>query len=518
MKNKGPCPCGKSSDAFVTYPDGHGYCFRAGCQKPLHYLTKPLGSTEGKITDQPVSYQYLDWRGVPRQIWERYRAQVKVEGETPTRIGFPYSEDTTKARLLDKKEFYWTGKPKSGVFGKISFPIGTFDDIIITEGEIDAPSAYFMVGGSRLAAVSVQSATSAAKDLKADYDYINSAKRIFICFDNDEPGHKAEASATSLFDFHKLFKIDLGPYKDANEVLQAGKADNFRKAFHNAKKLTPDGVVSSYQDVLEILKSEKSKPVVSFPLKAGESKLEGFRLGTSVLLSGLEGIGKTEVLRLCESHILKETDFNVGIIHLEEGNDDTINFLLPYQTNQPMRRKDVNIPIEDRLQHYKNLTKRDNRVFIYSHFGSDNPDDFLGIIRYLVAVCDCKFIFLDHINFIVSQMDRSADERRTLDYICTRLAKLVEELNFCLVFICHENADGGTRGSMNISQTAHVRIRLSRDIENPSAIERVKTYLSIAKNRPTGLSGPIGFAFYDEDTGTLTDGVPLADELKEVLP
>ena len=28
-----PCPCGVSSDAFTVYEDGHGYCFRGGCEK-----------------------------------------------------------------------------------------------------------------------------------------------------------------------------------------------------------------------------------------------------------------------------------------------------------------------------------------------------------------------------------------------------------------------------------------------------------------------------------------------------
>ena len=28
-----PCPCGTSSNAFTVYEDGHGYCFRGGCEK-----------------------------------------------------------------------------------------------------------------------------------------------------------------------------------------------------------------------------------------------------------------------------------------------------------------------------------------------------------------------------------------------------------------------------------------------------------------------------------------------------
>jgi hypothetical protein len=102
-------------------------------------------------------------------------------------------------------------------------------------------------------------------------------------------------------------------------------------------------------------------------------------------------------------------------------------------------------------------------------------------------------------------MSVTTDERRTLDYLCTRLEKLVEELHFCFCFICHENDNGETRGSRNISQTAHVRVRLRRDLENADPDERVKLYLSVAKNRPTSSTGPIGYAYYDESKGALVD-------------
>lgn len=518
-RRNGPCPCGTSSDAFRRHAEGSGWCFSGNCTRKSRYVSaRELNGDEPEVRDDrtpdgPISYQYLDHRGISKHTFEKYLTPVKVVGENPTTIGFPYTKEATKVRGYDNKKFFWQGKITPGCFGKLTFPEGSFDDIIITEGEYDAPAAYQMVGGKRLAAISVQSAVTAIADCRADQKYINSAKRIFLSFDSDEPGQKAAISVASLFDFKKIFKIEHGRFKDANEFLVADAGAEYRAAFQSARKFTPDGVISSYEDILTELKSERVKPVVDLPFKELEKKLEGLRFGTSVLFSGREGIGKTEILRKLQHHVLKSTDYNVGIIHLEEPKDTTINTLLAYEAELPIRRSEIDIPVEERLKHYQNMTKRDNRVFIYSHFGSDNPDDFLGIVRYLVATCECKFIFFDHINFIVSQMNIVVDERRTLDYIGTKLSKLAEELDFCLVFVCHENDNGETRGSRNIGQTAHVRVRLSRDIENTNPIDGNKLYMSIAKNRPTSQAGPAGYAYYDDSIGCLVDGVPLEQEM-----
>lgn len=520
LKTHQPCPCGKSSDAFSTYDDGHGYCFSGICSKPFFKTldSKGIDTPEDSghnisMEDQTnVSYQYTDIRGISADVCRRYGIRTKFKDDKPLSVGFPYQNDSfIKARSLESKTFWINGNRTDGVFGKEAFPKGSFDTIAITEGEFDAASVHQMVG---FASVSVQSSSQALKDCKADFDYINSAKRIYLVLDADEPGHKATKAIASLFPFDKVFVVTLdSKLKDANGYLQAGKLPEFRKAVSNAKKYVPDGVMSTYQEIFEVLKGVGTKPVCTVPFKELQEKMEGFRLGTSVLISGLEGIGKTEIVRKFEHHILKNTEFNIGIIHLEESQEACIKNLLSYELQVPLKRQATEIPPDELLKHYQALTKRDNRAYVYSHFGSSDPDDFLQIVRFLVQVCECKFIFFDHINILVSGLAMGNDERRTLDYLCSRLAMLVEELDFCLVFVCHENNEGGTRGSMNMSQTAHVRIRLSRDKEHPNPVERNRLHLSLAKNRPVGPTGPCGYAWYNEDTGVLEDGFQKQDDI-----
>ena len=58
-------------------------------------------------------------------------------------------------------------------------------------------AAYQMMG-SKYPVVSVDSASSALSDMKADFEYLNSFETIVINFDNDEAGEKAARSCKNL--------------------------------------------------------------------------------------------------------------------------------------------------------------------------------------------------------------------------------------------------------------------------------------------------------------------------------
>lgn len=502
-----PCPCGKSSDAFSLYEDG-GFCF--SCSKKFSTKGEPL--TEDDSSNPSVSYTFqpLPWRGVSEDTMKKYGVVTKIGGDQPKEIGYPYKNGVVKVRSLSTKMFYWrNGKPSSGLFGVSTFP-DPKDSVVITEGELDALSVWEMIG---VPALSVQSAVTAARDVKEHYDYLNKYTKIILAFDNDEPGRKALAQVATLFDFNKVFVLDMNQHKDPNGYLEAGHINEFRTAYRKIGKYVPDGVISSYDDVYEAFGDELNKPVMKHPIKRLNDLLGGLFLGKVYLFSGLEGIGKTEVLRKYQHSVLKSTDYNIGIIHLEEKRRDTLTNLVTYELKMPLKQPDIAVSREEKLEAYKRLTKRDNRVFVYNHFGSDDPDALLDIIRYLVAVCECKFIFFDHINHFVSSMSPDKDETKLLDYLSARLEFMVEELDFSLLHICHINDQGNTRGSRNISKAAHVHIRLERDIETADEAERLRTHIIVKKNRPTSSSGPSGYVFYDPNTGCLRD----MEEEAEVL-
>ena len=118
--------------------------------------------------------------------------------------------------------------------------------------------------------------------------------------------------------------------------------------------------------------------------------------------------------------------------------------------------------------------------------------------------CGCKRIFLDHITMVVSGL-AGDDERRALDYISTRLAMMVEELDFTLFLISHVNDEGQTRGSRNIGKVADLRIDLHRDLMAENEIARNTTKLVVTKNRYAGRTGPTSNLYFDPDTYVLSE-------------
>jgi twinkle protein len=492
-----PCPCGKSSDAYCLYDDGHGHCF--SCGKTFQPKNQDV------MSDDNVSYQYVPWRGVTSATMEHFGVQTKVSAEgVPLAIAFPYGDIAKKVRTIEGKKFHSVGDMSNAtLFGKDRFSAGSAKAITITEGEMDALSVFQMLG-SKYPVVSVRSASSARQDCAKERDYLNSFERIYVCLDNDEAGEKATRELASLFDFNKVYHVKLSSHKDANEYLSLSKQEEFSKVWWNAKRFLPEGIVSSFDEFKAILNKDHSKEGVSYPFPKLTDMTFGIRTGEVVLITALEGRGKTEVVRAIEYHLLTNTDENIGIIHLEESKARLLKGLAGYELNQPVHLPTSVVSDDEVMAAVQKLAGRDDRLHLYSHFGSTDPDAILDAIRFLVGACGCKYVFFDHITMAVSGLG-DKDERVLLDYISTRLGMMVEELDFSLFLVSHVNDDNKTRGSRNISKIADLWIDLNRDLEAPTEEERNITSVMIRKNRFGARTGPSAKLKFDLGTFTVTE-------------
>lgn len=494
VKMRQPCPSPKcdSSDGYHIHEDGHGYCFVC-----THYV--PSSTKEDTKDLTGFTFQYLPWRGITRQTMETYNISTKVaENGEPDSVGFRYPNGTIKSRGYRDKVFKTTGEGAApSLFGADKFPAGGNRSIVITEGELDAASAHQMLG---IPAVSVRSSSSARKDCAAFQKYLDSFERIYLALDDDEPGRKAAAAIAELFNFNKVYSVPFSTYKDANAYLDNGKDKEFRNAFNAAKRFMPSSIVSSLDDFNRIIDEDFEKPFVPYPWDTLQSKSRGIRTGEFVLITAPEGIGKTEFIRGLEYHLLTTTDVPIGAIHIEENKARQLKGLAGYDLNLPAHLPESGLSNEEIKSALAKITKgRDDRLHIYPHFGSDDPDVLLSTIRFMVAVCGCKYVFLDHISMVVSGLALD-DERKTLDYLSTALATMCVDLDFTLFCISHINDDGQTRGSRNIGKVAHLRIDLSRDLVNPDEASRNLMYLTISKNRTGASTGPGGILRFDPET------------------
>lgn len=520
------CPCRQSSDAFALNEDGTGFCFSCGKYfkeseldketlvnyKGLEIINNNGGLNHSLVQSEIIEYdyEYVEHRKIYKRIYEFFDVLAKID-KTNSRIeslAFNYPNGATKIRTVHpEKGFFSLGDIKNAtLFGKDKFNQGAYKTITIVEGELDVLSSWQMLEGET-AVITPRSSSSAFVDCKKEWDYINSFDKIVLCLDNDEVGQKAAKEVASLFDFNKVYKVELNKYKDPTGYLEAGEQQQFINSWRNCKKYTPDNIISSFHEIEESLDNSNEDVIGTYPFSGLQNKLYGLHRGEVVVLKGLESIGKTESFRAIEHHLLKtRPDVSIGIIHLEEDEATTVKGIATYEDKYPYIHPENKVDNKVILDAYKRaVNNNEGRVYIYESFDVEDESQLLDNIRFLVSACGCEFIFLDHITWLATGGLDGEDERRKLDRISQKLKLLAKELRFCLVMISHVNDDGKTRGSRNITKVANTVIHMERNITSSNEQERNTMIYTIEKARAGGNTGPGGTAIFDRGTMRLLD-------------
>lgn len=503
-KTHQPCPCGKSHDAYAYNRDGSGKCFSCG-KRHSGAVAVELEIPITEEIPEGTTYQFVAWRGISAETMRFFNVTTRVDASgKPTAVAAPFGDDARQIRAVSEKKFWSQGKmSEASLFGKERFEAGG-QSVTITEGWLDALSSYQVL---KRPTVSVRSAVVARKDCSRDREWLNSFDRIYLALDSDAPGQKAAGEIASLFDFNKVYQVHLNR-KDANEYLQAGEEDAYRQAWYSAKRFLPEGIISSPADFHSIIDEDHHRESVPYPFAMWNEKTEGIRTGEVVLLSADEGVGKTEILRAIEYHVLTTTKTRIGTIHLEESKDRQLKGLCGYLMNQPAHRKDSTVSKED-LHAAIDILAADERLHFYQHFDSNDPDCILDRVRFMASSCGCKLITLDPLSKLVSGIETD-DERRKLDYISTKLDQMARDLDFACILTAHENKEGRIRSSTYPSKVAALWLRLKRDIAADSEEERNRTYILCPKNRWTGNTGPFGYLSFNPETFKVSEaeGLP----------
>lgn len=486
-----------AGDNLAVYDDNHSYCFGG------HGLI--AGNSKDFILKDRFTYEYLPWRSISKETMAFFDVKTKIDLEgKPISIGFKYPNESYKVRLLDKKEFYTTGPINAGgLYGSNHFDPGVSKYITVTEGEIDALSIYDCMG---YPVVSIQSSSTAGRDATAQRSFLNSFERIYLAFDNDERGRSAVHEVARLFDPNKVFVVKFSKRKDANEYLVAGEREELKRIWWAAKTYLPDKVVSDLSEFEKILSAPK-KMGVPYPFKTLTDMTYGIRTGETVLITAQEKVGKTELMHFIEHQLLTRTDDNVAAFFLEEPPQRHLQALAGIHLKYPVHLPDRDLPHGELTAAVKEVVKKDDRLFIYSHFGNDDGGVFLDTIRFLATARKCRYILFDHISMVVSGVLGTAkgSEREQLDYLATKLEMMVKELDIALIMVSHVNDFGQTRGSRWLTKVCDLQINATRDMMSDNAEERNTIRLSVPISRFPGITGDAGAIVFDRNTYSFTE-------------
>ena len=508
--------CG-SSDGNSLYDDGHTYCHV--CETYVDDAgdvstkreTKPMNK-DLEFYDHATASAISD-RNIHSAVCLKYGVK-----QDPNKHYYPYYDNdgvltAVKTRLVSSKSFSIAGDfSNTMLFGQQCFPKGG-RYLTICEGELDAMSAFQMMG-AKYPVVSIRNGASAAlKDCKAQYEYIDSFENIVLCFDADEAGQKASQSIAELFGGKvKMMKMRTG-LKDASDYLKLKADKEFLDDWWRAENYVPDGIIQG-ATLWEVVSKPIDKAECDYPYEALNKLTYGIRKGELVMITAGSGLGKSQFLREIVWHILSKTEDNIGMMFLEEGVRKTARSLMSLAANKPIHLPDIEVT-EEELKDAFDRTLGTNRLYLFDHFGSTSLDNIISRVRYMAKGLNCGYVVLDHISIIVSSGD-VGDERKALDSIMTRLRMLVQETGISLLCVSHlkrpENKgheDGAAtslsqlRGSGSIAQLSDIVIGLERNGQALDPVERNTTHVRVLKNRFSGFTGGAGELLYNPSTGRM---------------
>lgn len=515
-----PCPyvsCG-SSDAFSYNTEGYGKCHACNKGYPSRdqmfewakekYPTKKGEKVEDvfetftpKRIDTPSDGKWVAMRGINAKTMEDYGVKTYSD-----RQEYVYPSGGIKVRTIPEKAFYAkNGFKGDELFGMNLFTAGSSKKLTITEGELDALSVAQMMKSSYInPVVSLPSATPSKKLWDKCYDWVNSFEQIILSVDNDDAGNEIAARIAKLFP-NKVYRVDHSKYKDANEFLKAGAIQEFKGAWFNAKKYTPENILNTSDQFLKLYQDTPNHQYVETGIRDLDDKILGLMQGHFTVFKAPTGIGKTELMRYLEYSMLKK-GVPIAAWHLEETKLRSLLGLVSYELNDNLTRRDL---IDDKgreddvVSAIKELTKDELFYQFYLQDG-DGAEELCDQIRYFSQACGVKYVFFEPIQDVIVGSSDESKEQMLAD-LSVRLSKLAAELNVGIVSIGHTNDNGDFKYCRMIGQRASVIVNLHRDKESTELEERNTTHLHVEKNRPTGEVGNAGRMRFNNDTFTLKE-------------
>jgi len=535
-----PCPLCNSSDAVGINEDDSAKCFSCGEFMPNYtnacggkdMQTATTTTTTFKQPDMVEGGQFnaLKDRQISQATATKYgvKSMHDLQGNIVKHF-YPYYNghelSATKVRNVVNKDFFVSGTyNETGLFGQQLFKGGKY--VTITEGECDAMAGYELLG-SKWAVVSIKrGAQGAVKDIKESLEFFDEFENVIIAFDSDKAGKEASIKVARLFKPGKAKILTLpNGFKDPNDMLRSNRHKEFVECWWSAKVYTPSGVINVTEQ-RDKFNNRERKPCVPYPYEGLNKKLYGMRQGELITLTGGTGLGKSSVTRELEHHLIKNTTDNVGIIALEEDWRRTIDGILSIEANARLyvdeERDKFSKEELDKMFDILYDGENRNRVWVHSHFGTNDIDDIFTKLRFMIIGCDCRWVVVDHLHMLVSAV-HDGDERRAIDTIMTRLRSLVEETGAGIILVSHlRRVDGNKghengvevslshlRGSNSIGQLSDCVIALERNQQSDDPEEARTTRLRVLKSRYTGDVGLACRVIYDGDTGRLAE---LTDE------
>lgn len=462
---------------------------------------------------------------VPIEVCEKYGIRCSVSEETGEveKIYYPYKSPDGdvvgyKVRMVPKG-FAVSGRIQ-GLCGQYEAKKGG-KMLTIVEGEKDL-TAVATMQHRRQKTYNIASLPNGA-NVAGTVDQVTRNELEFICghdlvvlfLDNDKAGQATAKAMAELICSQSRVKILVTDRKDAFELLENGEDEKFWIALSTTPDFQPGGVVMGSKVDRAALREPKKKGY-SLPYEGLQKKTQGLRKGEITTITAAPGIGKSSFAREVCLHMATQHNLRVVYVALETPYDEAIQYFVAMDQNISPWKLILNpkcLSDERWDESFDKLFAKDDKLFVFDHWGSIDADDLANKFNYLAKALRADFICLDHLSMTTAGKD--TDERKTLDTTMERLTKLVVETGVGIINIVHlrrSNAKSfnkgdeveltDVRGTSGIEAMSWNLWALERDMQAEDGKQDI-VKIRVLKSRLLGFTGVADYLVYQHDTGRL---------------
>lgn len=329
------------------------------------------------------------------------------EGGTMEGVGFRYEEGekhvATKWRSPEGKCFVADGAPRT-LWGPRVLP---GEDLILTEGEIDAMSVFQAAG------IKAKSLPNGATDnaspntrftfLDASYEEIKAAGRVILFLDNDAPGRATQKEIARRIGRARCWRVNLPEgVKDANDALRSLGQDGLAALVKAAEPWPVEGLVrpSEFRQQVRDLRRNGMPRGVSTGIPALDPYLS-IMPGMLYVVTGRPGAGKSTFIDQMEVAIADRLGWHWTNASFESPGHYHIARLISQKTRQ--RFAELDEAVIERTQDWI-----DDHFAMLTSDGMVSIDSVLERAEASVMRYGSKGLVIDPYNFIRDQ-GREAD-------------------------------------------------------------------------------------------------------------
>jgi KaiC/GvpD/RAD55 family RecA-like ATPase len=389
------------------------------------------------------------------------------------------------------------------------FPVGCSKKITIVEGDhFDTPSAFQMLNtGSYLnPVISIPSAKPTGKLWENCQKYLNSFEEIILAVDNDEAGRQVASEMFDLFG-PKLYTVNFGDLKDANDFLEEGKGKAFVDAWWRKTKFSPAGFTAGAESWLKALEEENPYTYTPTPISEFNVRARGLVKGGITILKALPGSGKSSLLRMFMHDLVANRGVPVAALMMEEMKSITARAMATQALGANVMTKEdaVNNGISEEKVAEAVMGMVEGDKFVSFEVNPQDPiHDTLEKCKQAVLFYGVEYIFIDHLQRL-AYLAGTDTATANLTELGVKLTEFAKRKDIGIVCISHVNEDKRTKYAASIEEEAIVVIELDRDRNAKDLDEQNTSYLVAQKNRPFGSTGPAGALTYDPETTILKE-------------